>query len=43
MSALAAIRYSPERADEWNAFVRSSRNGTFLFEPSCPRIEAGKT
>ncbi len=26
------IRYSPERKAEWDAFVRSSRNGTFLFE-----------
>jgi Acetyltransferase (GNAT) domain len=24
--------YRPELRDEWNAFVRSSRNGTFLFE-----------
>lgn len=26
------IRYTPERESEWDAFVRSSRNGTFLFE-----------
>ncbi len=25
-------RYEPERAADWDAFVRSSRNGTFLFE-----------
>lgn len=26
------IRYSPERHDEWNRFVRTSKNGTFLFD-----------
>lgn len=26
------VRYTSERQTEWNAFVRSSRNGTFLFE-----------
>ena len=26
------IRYTPDRADEWNAFVAASRNGTFLFD-----------
>ena len=25
-------RYRPELQDEWNAFVRGSRNGTFLFD-----------
>lgn len=25
------IRYTPDRKDEWNAFVASSKNGTFLF------------
>lgn len=25
-------RYSPDRADEWNQFVASSKNGTFLFD-----------
>lgn len=28
------VRYTPERQSEWDAFVRSSRNGTFLFERS---------
>ncbi|WP_155976328.1 GNAT family N-acetyltransferase [Novispirillum itersonii] len=26
------IHYTPERRDEWNAFVASSKNGTFLFD-----------
>lgn len=26
------IRYSPERHDEWNRFVTTSKNGTFLFD-----------
>ncbi len=26
------IRYTPDRADEWNQFVRQSKNGTFLFD-----------
>lgn len=26
------VRYTPERMAEWDAFVRTSRNGTFLFE-----------
>ena len=26
------IRYNPERKDEWNEFVRESKNGTFLFD-----------
>ena len=26
------VRYSAERADEWNAFVAASKNGTFLFD-----------
>lgn len=26
------VRYNPERQAEWDTFVRSSRNGTFLFE-----------
>ncbi len=26
------VRYTPERQTEWDVFVRSSRNGTFLFE-----------
>ena len=25
-------QYSPDRADEWNAFVAQSKNGTFLFD-----------
>lgn len=25
------IRYTPDRADEWNRFVADSKNGTFLF------------
>ena len=25
------IRYTPERKEEWNAFVANSKNGTFLF------------
>lgn len=26
------IRYTPDRADEWNRFVAASKNGTFLFD-----------
>ncbi|MCR4918452.1 MAG: GNAT family N-acetyltransferase [Prevotella sp.] len=26
------VRYTPERADEWNLFVAQSKNGTFLFD-----------
>lgn len=26
------VRYSPERAGEWNRFVAESKNGTFLFD-----------
>ena len=26
------IQYTPQLADEWDAFVRESKNGTFLFE-----------
>lgn len=26
------IRYTPDMADEWNLFVASSKNGTFLFD-----------
>ena len=26
------IRYSADKADEWNAFVAASKNGTFLFD-----------
>ena len=26
------VRYSPDRADEWNRFVAASKNGTFLFD-----------
>ena len=37
-------RYTPEDATNWNAFVRTSRNGTFLFEREymdyhCDRFE----
>lgn len=28
------VRYTGERADEWNAFVAQSKNGTFLFDRS---------
>lgn len=28
------VRYSAERANEWNAFVAKSKNGTFLFDRS---------
>lgn len=28
------IQYTPQYADEWDAFVRSSKNGTFLLERS---------
>ena len=26
------IRYTPDKADEWNQFVATSKNGTFLFD-----------
>jgi len=26
------VRYSPAHADEWNGFVATSKNGTFLFD-----------
>lgn len=26
------LKYSPEHADDWNAFLATSRNGTFLFD-----------
>lgn len=26
------VRYTPEKADEWNTFTARSRNGTFLFD-----------
>lgn len=26
------IRYTPDRSDEWNSFVETSKNGTFLFD-----------
>jgi len=26
------VRYTPERAEEWNQFVAESKNGTFLFD-----------
>ncbi len=29
---LSVVRYDSERAEEWNAFVRASKNGTFLIE-----------
>lgn len=32
MQMVEIIRYTSERQAEWDAFVRSSRNGTFLFE-----------
>lgn len=32
MAELTLHRYSADDAEEWDAFVRSSRNGTFLFE-----------
>ena len=25
------VRYTPDRAEEWDAFVRQSKNATFLF------------
>ena len=30
--AFEIIRYTPDRADEWNRFVAQSKNGTFLFD-----------
>ena len=32
MQMFEIVRYTSERQAEWDAFVRSSRNGTFLFE-----------
>ncbi len=32
MTAVRAVRYTPEHAPAWNEFVRASRNGTFLFD-----------
>ncbi|MDQ3283485.1 MAG: GNAT family N-acetyltransferase [Acidobacteriota bacterium] len=32
MNAIAIRRYAADGAAEWNAFVRGSRNGTFLFD-----------
>ena len=29
---LKVDRYDPSRADQWNRFVATSRNGTFLFD-----------
>ena len=29
---LAVVRYDASRKDEWNAFVKASKNGTFLFD-----------
>lgn len=29
---LEIVRYTPAKADEWNRFVASSKNGTFLFD-----------
>ena len=26
------VRYTPDKADEWNQFVAQSKNGTFLFD-----------
>lgn len=26
------VRYTAQRADEWNRFVAASKNGTFLFD-----------
>ena len=26
------IRYTPDKADEWNQFIAKSKNGTFLFD-----------
>ena len=30
--SIEIIRYNEERKEQWDAFVRVSRNGTFLFE-----------
>ena len=30
--SIEIIRYNEERKGQWDAFVRASRNGTFLFE-----------
>lgn len=32
MQMFEIVRYTPDRQAEWDAFVRSSRNGTFLIE-----------
>lgn len=32
MQMCEIVRYNPAKSAEWDAFVRSSRNGTFLFE-----------
>lgn len=29
---IEAIRYTSEKSDEWNAFVRNSKNGLFMFD-----------
>ena len=26
------IRYTPDKANEWNKFIAKSKNGTFLFD-----------
>ena len=31
---VSTVRYDSSRKDEWNGFVRSSKNGTFLFDRS---------
>jgi hypothetical protein len=35
-------RYTPGDRDEWDAFVRASRNGTFLFERGYMEYHAGR-
>ena len=30
-SAIEIVRYTPQKAEEWNGFVGKSKNGTFLF------------
>ncbi|HUR80134.1 MAG TPA: GNAT family N-acetyltransferase, partial [Thermoanaerobaculia bacterium] len=32
MTAVRAVRFTPDDAPAWNEFVRASRNGTFLFD-----------
>lgn len=32
MGKIGIVRYAPEMAEEWNAFVAESRNATFLFD-----------